>query len=364
MIHSGLELNFKSSSQVIAQHCCLRKTKFPIDVSTNFWENSQFHALRELNKKNQWDPGCSNCQSLEQVNQVSFRTGMNHGLVGRDFDVSGPKRIDLMFDISCNLACRTCGPMSSTFWQKYLKSHGQWNEPVSTARRKSEVISALSNIDLSNLRMLVFCGGETLLGQEYWDVADWIVNNVPNAKENLTLCFQTNGTQTINPKNFDIIEKCFLVKLHVSVDGIGDQFEYLRWPASWHDVVENLNSLRQNLPSNVMFLIEETISIFNLAYTSRLDDWVKQNFSTNRERDNVNHTKHLAHGVYSLNSMSSDYVNAIKGTDYEKLIPANFKENSNSISAMIKEIIKNDQLRNQDFTKTFPLMADFYAKWL
>lgn len=364
MIHSGLNLDLKGSSAQ-AQHCCLRKSFTKIDITKNFWFNEQFQPLRQLNLENKWDPQCNNCRQLEELNLPSFRTGTNDGLgIYGKTDLTGPVRLDLMFDISCNLACRTCGPHSSTYWQKHLKENNRWDKPVFAPRKKDEVISALSNIDLSNLRMLVFCGGETLLGQEYWDVAEWISNQVPDAKKNLTLCFQTNGTQEIHPKNYKIIDKFFLVKLHVSLDGTEDQFEYLRWPASWAQVVDNLNTIKDTAPSNLMFLIEETISIFNLPYINRLDGWVKQNFTTNRERDIVNHTRHFAHGIFSLSSMSSEYADAMLNTKYKNFVPENFKENNNLISTMLSEIKKYDQYRNQDFTKTFPLLADYYAKWL
>ena len=362
MIHGGLNLNFKLSP-TMAQECCLRNEYKSVEISTNFWNSEKFRPLRELNISNQWSPGCHSCQRLESAGLPSFRTGSNEGLgIYEKTNLSGPARIDLMFDISCNLACRSCGPWSSTFWQKHLKENQMWDKPIFTPRNKEEVIDALSKLDLSNLKMLVFCGGETLMGQEYWDVAEWLVDNIPDAKNNLTLCFQTNGTQPVHPRNFQTIEKCFLVKLHVSLDGIEDQFEYLRWPAKWDDVVENLMNLRKDLPSNVMFLIEETISIFNLKTMSRLDQWVQQNFQTNREGDVVNHTRHMAHGFFKLYALTDDYVKSLP-LNALKLVPHDFKENPSIIKSALNEIQKFDLIRNQSFDKTFPEVAQYYSKF-
>ena len=178
MIHGGLTLDFKHIPTGGASHCCLRKGLFPIDINTNFWEHSDFVNLRNLNKKNIWDSGCHNCETLELTDQPSMRTGMNNGLgmLGQT-DLDGPARIDLMFDISCNLACRICSPEFSTFWQKHLTDNGLRKDPVYSAKNKDKVITALSNIDLSNLKQLVFCGGETLLGREYWEVTKWLADN-------------------------------------------------------------------------------------------------------------------------------------------------------------------------------------------
>jgi hypothetical protein len=103
MIHGGLNLTFKTATPH-AQHCCLLTTSlFPIDVASNFWNNPKFIPLRETNKKNVWDPTCSNCEQLEKTGFESERTGMNNGLeLNFQTDLTGPARIDLMFDISCN----------------------------------------------------------------------------------------------------------------------------------------------------------------------------------------------------------------------------------------------------------------------
>ena len=207
--------------------------------------------------------------------------------------------------------------------------------------RSKDVIAALSNLDLTNLKMLVFCGGETLLGQEYWDVGKWFVDTVPDAKKDLTMCFQTNGTQTIHPRNFETIDRCHLVKLHISLDGIGEKFEYLRWPASWNQTIDNLFDLREKLPSNVMFLVEETISIFNLYYLGELDKWVQQNYTTNREGDSIVHTKHLAANTFDIRGcLTQEYVDAMQSSPYLNLIDPNWQEQPAKITKMIAEIQK------------------------
>lgn len=364
IIHGGLNLNLKSQTGLQVQHCCLRYPLFPVDDIKNIWKDKKFTLLRETNLKNEWDPGCHNCEKLEKSGLRSFRNGMNDGLgIYGKTNLTGPARIDIMFDISCNLACRTCGPHSSTFWQKHLKEHNRWTEPIFTPRSKNDVIGYLQQLDLVNLRQVVFCGGETLLGQEYWDVTRWLVDNVPNAKDQLTVCFQTNGTQPIAEKNHKIIDKAHLVKLHISIDGISERFEYLRWPAKWDQVTKNIENIRQTCPSNVMFVIEETISIFNLAYLDESESWVKQNFSINREGDPINHTGHLAHGIFSLKNCSREYLDFILKSPYRHLIDSSCQENEESIKSMISEIKRFDAYRSQNFLEVFPEVADFYSRF-
>jgi len=364
MIHGGLSINLSSHpGKTAIKHCCIIDQPYIfIDNQTDPWSVEQLTPLRELNLQGQWHSSCWACERSEKANISSYRTGMLEKF-GVKENLPGPIRLDLMFDTSCNLACRTCGPSFSTYWQKHLKdNHIKIESSIDT--KTNEMIDILKRLDLTNLEMVSIAGGESLMSKSYWQVAEFIADSVPNAKEKLTLSFQTNGTQPIEEKYYSIIEKFQLIKIHFSIDAIDDQFEYLRWPAKWEQVTKNMYKLRDSLPVNVMFLIEETISIFNLYYHDKLSEWIKNNFSTNRLGDAVNHSSHPAQGIYSLDNLSQRYINVLDNTPLSNLIPKYQKENSANIKLMIAEIRKFDTIRGQDFTKTFPEIAEFYSEYL
>ena len=363
MIHGGLQLDLKDRRPFI-QSCCLRKDKTFIEIGQPFWPNEKFVSLQTKNLLGQWDKGCDNCHNLEKTGSRSFRQGMNDGLnIFGQTDLSGPARIDIIFDISCNLACRTCGPHSSTFWQKHLKEIGEWKRPIFSPRKRLDILAALGTLNLENLKQVVFCGGETLLGQEYWEVARWLVKNVPDAKQNLTLCFQTNGTQTINEKYYDVIERCRLVKLHVSIDDVGQRFEYLRWPANWEQLVDNLHALKGDLPCNVMFLIEQTISVFNVLSLSQVDDWSRISLNSNREGDPVDITRHLANGGFGLDHISQELRDRLTAKSLGDLISPQWQEKPDRIRSMLDTIKKFDHHRDQSFEKVFPEVFDCFKRF-
>ena len=364
IIHGGLNLRFSTPRQQ-KQHCCLIPKSFNLNDGP-IWNNKQFVEIREKNKTGTWTPECSNCKKIEDAGFDSMRTGMNQGLgLNQDYDLPGPVRLDLQVDISCNLACRICTPEFSTYWQKHLKENNEWDEKIFSPNRVETIYKTLEELDLSNLRLLLFTGGETLMSQLNWDVAKYIVDRVNNPKQNLMLNFQTNGTQPILQRNIETIEKFHLVRLNISLDGTGDRFEYLRWPAVWNQTVDNIFELRQTLPSNVMFLIEETVCSLNLFYMTELESWAKENFNANREGDVTNHTRHLAQGHFDIRqTLTQEYVDAMSGTPYENLIGSNWTEQPDKIRAMIAEINKFDRYRNQDWRKTFPEVAEFYRRYL
>ena len=109
-----------------------------------------------------------------------------------------------------------------------------------------------------------------------------------------------------------------------------------------------------------MFLIEETISIFNLFYQDELDTWVKENFATNREGDITNHTRHLAVGIFNTNNVTTEYKKEIDQSYFKP----NWKENPQEITKMVNEIKQFDLIRKQSFAVTFPQVAKFYTQYL
>jgi len=358
IIHGGLTINLKSNGSVQYRHCCLRNDGFNTsDFNFDFFNSKKLNLLRKTNLKNIWDKKCATCRLNESSGHESFRTGMIKGL-GINRKPNGPTRLDLQFDVGCNLACRICGPVNSSFWQKHLKDNNIPTQEMYKSRA-DEMIQILSNMDLSDLKMVVFCGGETLLGKSYWRVAEYLAKVSPN----ITLCFQTNGTQTIPERYYELVNKFDLVKLHISLDGVGEKFEYQRWPADWNQVVDNILSIREQAPVNTMFLLEETLSIFNVIYQSELETWHRNTFDTNRLGDVTNHTKHLAMGIFELDSITNEYYELLADNNLQQYVKLPWQENSQAVQKLVKEIKQFDLIRDQDFTKTFPEVAECYARY-
>jgi len=365
MIHGGININLKDNGLLTFNQCCLSRTdlQIPSDLTT-FWQSEKFQSIRHTNNKNIWLEDCGQCKHIESSGLKSFRLSMIEHF-GVKKNLSGPLRIDFLFDRSCNLACRTCGARSSTFWEKHLKDN---NLPVNIDFKFTDNLSTIRNLletlDLSNLEQVQFCGGETLLGNTYWEAAQMLADLVPNAKDKLLLGFQTNGTQPVPEKYYDLIEKFKLVKFMISIDGTHDRFDYLRWPADWNQVVDNIFGIREKAPGNVMFFIQECTSCLNLLYFGEVGNWIKKNFSSNRFGDQTDHGTQLAkHPYLDINNITQEYVDAIKGTEMEKFININWKENSVKINEFIRETEKFDKLRGQDWKKTFPEVANFYSRY-
>jgi len=367
MIHGGLNIFLKGpTNELQFNQCCLSTTKLEssADISA-LWQDKSLQTIRKINDKNIWLDGCWQCQHIEDSGIKSFRQSMIEGL-GIKKNLSGPQRIDFLFDRSCNLACRTCGPSASTLWQKHLRDNNLFSKiDIMPSNNFGKIKTFLETSDLSNLKQAQFCGGETLLGNTYWDTAQLLADMVPDVKDNLLLGFQTNGTQPIDEKYYSLLEKFKLVKLMISIDGIGDQFEYLRWPANWNQVVDNILNLKDKLPSNVMFFVQEVTSNLNLLYFGEVEKWVNANINTTRFGDRVDYSTQLAiHEYLNVNCITQEYVDAIKNTNKFQFINANWVENPEKIKTFIRETEKFDKIRGQDWKKVFPEVANFYSRYL
>ena len=364
MIHGGININFKDRNDALGiNHCCLSTAPL-IPMDKKIWDDKKFSVLRAHNDKNKWDPGCWECQQIEAGGGKSFRQSMLQHF-GERRNLTGPLRIDFLFDRSCNLACTICDPQSSTFWQQYLKQNNFAAPVYTNSSNVDKVIEALHTMDLSNLEQVQFCGGETLMGTAYWKVAEALSKIVPNADKKLLVGFQTNGTQPVNEKYYEIIERFNQVKFFISIDGIHKRFNYLRWPGDWNQVSTNILELRERLPVNVMFLVQETLSNFNLFYAGEVAGWIADNFATNRVTDKVEHSQQLAyHELLGIDAITQEYADAISGRNIRNMLPADWKENPDKIRKMLSEIAKHDQARGQNWKTVFPEIVQYYSRYL
>ena len=365
MIHGGLNIDLKGQQgELTFNQCCLSTTQvtMPWDVK-NLWQNEKLNRNRELNDQNIWLDDCWQCERVESAGIKSFRESMIEGL-GREKNLPGPQRIDFLFDRSCNLACRTCNANCSTFWEKHLRDNKLPVVNFKPTDNLATIKKVLTNMDLTNLKQVQFCGGETLLGNIYWETAQIIADLVPNAKDNLLLGFQTNGTQPVPAKYYDLILKFKLVKFMISLDGTHDRFEYLRWPAKWNQVVDNIFTLREKIPGNVMFYIQECTSNLNMFYFGEVRDWIAKHFNTNREGDQTDYSTQLAvHSYLDVNVITTEYFDSIKNTKMSQFLRPGWKEDPQKIQQFISETEKLDQIRGQDWKKTFPEVANFYSRY-
>jgi len=383
-IHEGLDINFPKwgNPDLVEYRCCCIADQNSLRTANitdteagghNFWKNEYFQSIRDLNKKNIWNNDCGRCRIAEEAGAWDDSHRLH--CANRDSeprtDLNGPVNLTIKLSSVCNLMCTTCGPEFSTVWQNAVKK----NPPIFltnpdkfyTDKRGGEaeiekVIKFFDNIDVSNLNTMNFTGGETLLPGNNPNIKFLEYIDSRHSLDNITVMMHTNGTKPIPEHMLELLDKCKFVRISVSLDCIGDRFSYLRAPAEWDQVKDNiLNNLQYQLGKcaqpedggDFTLHINQVISVLSLYYMDEAKQWCNSY--------GFNYADHTAGGEYALKHLTDKYINALSD-DKKIYLPNEYRPQE--IPRMIQYLDWFDNMRNLDWKKTFPEIAQFYSDYI
>ena len=355
-IHHGLMLSDIEKNSLSYSVCCWADQLIQTQDKIDF-----FHPdLVDLRAKNQKqllpESFCAKCVVQEDTGKKSMRLGYaeTHGEETYHTDI---QYLDIDIDYTCNLACVTCGPKYSTTWRNELGIKGIGVRPNIGDFIKTK----LQKLDLSSLKELRIWGGEPFLTLTHKQILQHLVDSTDVSK--IKLMYNTNGTQRIDQSTKELIEKFEFARISFSIDGTGDQFGYLRYPAKWTEVQENLFWWQQNLPHNSMLSLTVTASILSVLYLDQVYDWCKQNFSKSVFGDDIEIYTHQAFGIYGLETMPDSMIAYFKSkTNYcqpwlQEL--SILGQQQHNLEKVISELSKNDHRRNSNLATVMPEVAEF-----
>lgn len=231
-----------------------------------------FQKIRDSFNSGIVPTGCRQCS--DQVakgneNSAYYKTFDNYTT---DFSTQSIQEINLRSNNFCNLACRSCGPHFSSKWENEFK-----DSIVIT--KDSNVFSKLESLDLSILKTIVFAGGEPTIVPEHVQLLNKLLD-VGNTQINIRVA---TNLQTLKNKDVDLVMlwKNFPnLKLHVSVDAIGNNAVNIRSGTKWTSMVENLKVICEN---NIYFNFAITVSALNIWFLEETLDYLSIEFPTNNK---------------------------------------------------------------------------------
>jgi len=251
--------------------CCLFTSKIKFDTSEYYQSKKNFNNITG------WTESCHHCHNLEKSGQQSLRqTGKDW--ISDHVTEQSAVMIDINLDIECNAACVICSDKFSSLWQK--ENNKLQGFPIdiekSTNLVDDYIQSITNNVPLNEVTYVKFFGGEPL----FTDTHLKFLEKIPYP-EKVTVHYTTNGS--IFPKShvIDVWQKFKTIVFAASIDGVEKQFDYVRWPLTWDKVSSNLIKLKEASLHNVMFRVEFTANFLNTFYFDRLEQWIKNNFSSN-----------------------------------------------------------------------------------
>jgi MoaA/NifB/PqqE/SkfB family radical SAM enzyme len=211
---------------------------------------------------NQPAAGCHTCYDLERGKQgfdiISDRIFYIREFKHTPLDTYRPNNFDLQaIDVRwtnlCNLACVYCGPSFSSKWADELG--------VKTATPSHQQLADFKRFiyqHAKNLKHVYLAGGEPLLMKENLEL-------LKELNPDINLRINTNLSK-VDTGVFDAV--CGFKNVHwtVSVESVGDEFEYIRFGGRWSDFLDNLNTIRQldhKISFNMLWFLLNYDSVFD-----------------------------------------------------------------------------------------------------
>ena len=230
----------------------------------NGWEDLENHPNRSYfidwqNNNNKLHKACYPCVKAEEFDTKNPR------LMYKKNNLVDYHILDVVVGSTCNLACPFCAPNVSSLVEKIasqysVKLPGKWsNEPVVNGDQKlvAKIVSEfIKNRRVGELKVI---GGEPLLHDNWYEIGKVISSGTCS---DMTLTFTTNGT-VMNENIIDNLRKVKDSKITVSIDSIGKNYDFIRWPYSWDKVNKNIQMLLENKPSSAHVNVDGLVTIFN-----------------------------------------------------------------------------------------------------
>ena len=278
-----ISLQLKFDGQV---YPCCRMAEFNSvgnlnnETLSDVWNSSTIKEIRKAMVAGQKLNFCTSCYEEEGSVGKSYRTEANEefkSFLSRvdSMDPSGTLTesslpfIDIRFSNICNLKCRTCNVENSTSWHEDHVAMGG-----ATVNNKLLALNnfptALNEIfsKAEDAEKIFFAGGEPLLHQEHYLLLEHLISSGKTSK---LLSYNTNMT-SLSMGNRSVIDlwKFFNhIQIGASIDGVGEQFDFIRKGANWDRVKENLLEIKSKI-TNLGLTIFPTIGALNSFHITDL----------------------------------------------------------------------------------------------
>jgi len=275
--------------------CCRSLPLYNVKEKTllEVWNSKKMKRVRKQVLSGERPVECNACFSLEDKNVISMRQRQNkmkclynnylETLDGLKEDYSMPEKvrsIELKLNNLCNLKCRMCHPVDSTQWAKdwphisKLQKHNEWTyknveehnlveHPYLCEWENHPSLFEDLKVLSDNLDTIWFAGGEPLIDPMHYKILEMLKN------KNITLQYATNLTKIIfkNKSVFEYWKDFKKITVNISLDGVGDTFNYIRTNADFNVVVKNIRTIQSIAKSesiDLLMIAACTVQVYNI----------------------------------------------------------------------------------------------------
>lgn len=279
-----------SKTRSTLRPCCESRTgdnslaKMSFD---EFWHSDFMKDVRQTMLDGQAHEICDRCIEVEDAGGLNSRKFYD-GILKKFLDVHGdieynidtgnqfdaPVSVDYRGSNLCNLKCRMCHVSSSSELAKEILEHEELYKTVGVHTNKEylyienkDLNTFINGIPFEKAVRVKFLGGEPLIQEDVYQGLEKLVTTSHNPKK-VEISFTTNATNF--PRRFtDLIGKFRKILMRISLDGVGDSYEYVRTNGNWNQIEKNFNKIfehgysRDELSVGFSFIVQ-AYSIFDM----------------------------------------------------------------------------------------------------
>jgi hypothetical protein len=337
-----------------------------------------------------WLPECSSCKNMEEsgVEILKPRLNANH-LISADSVTGDCVNLEISFDTKCNAACLSCGSYCSTTWAKFEKKHNlnlsgvvpkviklsnSFERKIAEVQYKiklsdddtdtSDVLfqKLINTVPLDKLETIFIMGGEPFYTKSHLKMLRHLKEVHPDLSK-VSIRYQSNGSIYPSDEVLKLWEDYKFIIYGASLDGVGERFNYLRWPLKWHRCGPIVKRLINE--TNAQLHVNCTVSPLNILYVDELENWLKDNIPADRMR----HAGTIVRPNACLGTMDLQYTNQKLrdkvfhkyGDDHDISKMFSNMKLYDDASPMFNYIEQMDKIRRTDWRKTFPDIVDCYS---
>jgi len=382
-LSNGFKINVQED-KLLWSPCCFYTKKTDMSNTTEYLKAREYAS-----SATGWLPECESCRIMEEsgVELLTPRLNANHMITEDSID-GDCVNLEISFDTKCNAACLSCGSYCSTTWAKFDKKHGlnqhispkivrldsPFHRKVAEAQYKvtldiedsdlSDILfkQLIKTVPLDKLQTIFIMGGEPFYTKSHVKMLKHLKEVHPNLK-NVSIRYQSNGSIYPSDEVLKLWEDYKYIVYGASLDGVGERFNYLRWPLKWHRSEKVIKRLINE--TNVSLHVNCTISPLNVLYVDELENWLIDNVDQSR----FSSRKQMIRPNACLGDMDLRFANEklrekvyLKyGEEHNisKLLQS--LELYDDASKMFNYIEHMDKLRRLDWRKTFPDIVDCYS---
>jgi MoaA/NifB/PqqE/SkfB family radical SAM enzyme len=317
-------------------------------------------------EQQQWPKGCERCQ-IEEENNIQSKRQLdwerwNQYYQQCNIDQTTFLTASIAFGNTCNLTCITCNSTPSSRWQQeYRTIVGVDVKPYHFY--KESFVNDLIN-HAPNLIHLDIPGGEPMISgiKEQKKLLSYYIDT--NQAQHMSLHYTTNATLFPDSEWWDLWQYFKEIDMQLSIDGVGERYEYIRYPASWIDLTNNVEKYLQyqNQKHNLRLSISHTVSAYNIYYLDEFFKWIYNVGLPRPWLGRVHNPLHMRPTVW-IDNVKQLIIKKLANSEYEDVRIwgdlISHSDDSEHFQLFQQRLHAHDQYRGTNFKQVFTELATY-----